>query len=75
METPTETEAPLDREIKAASGSGEMVVGFAIMGCLMAGGVGIWKATNMASGLDVFWCLLGAVASFGVVFYIFLGRR
>jgi len=75
MNPQTETETPADPETKAANGSGEMVLGFGILGCLVAGGVGIWKATNMASGLDVFWCLLGAVASFGTVFYIYLGRR
>ena len=52
-----------------------MVMGFAVLGCLMAGGVGIWKASTMTSGLDVFLCLLGAVTAFGTVFYIFLGRR
>jgi len=52
-----------------------MVMGFAVLGCLMAGGAGIWKASSMTNGLDVFLCLLCAVTAFGTVFYIFLGRR
>jgi len=75
MNPETETDAPLDREAKAAKANAEMVMGFAVLGCLMAGGVGIWKASTMTSGLDVFLCLLGAVTAFGTVFYIFLGRR
>ena len=53
----------------------ETVVGFAVLGCLIAGGVGIAKALDMDRGLDVLLCLLGSVASFGVVFYIYFGRR
>lgn len=75
MITQTETEKPASQESRAAKGQAEMVVGFAILGCLMAGGVGIWKASEMASGLDVLLCLLGSVTAFGTVFYIFLDRR
>jgi hypothetical protein len=58
MNTPTESDTPLDRETKAAKSNAEMVMGFAVLGCLMAGGVGIWKALTMISGLDVLLCLL-----------------
>jgi hypothetical protein len=54
--------------------SGETVVGFAILGCLVAGGVGIAKALSMESGVDVLLCLLGSVAAFGVVFYIYFRK-
>ena len=53
----------------------ETVVGFAVLGCLVAGCVGIVKALDMNSGLDVLLCLLGSVAAFGMVFYIYFGRR
>ena len=52
----------------------ETVVGWAVLGCLVAGGVGALKALNMDSGLDVMLCLLGSVASFGIVFYLYLRK-
>jgi len=54
--------------------SAETVVGFAVIGCLVAGAVGIDKATDMQNGLDVLLCLLGSVAAFGMVFYIYFRR-
>jgi hypothetical protein len=54
--------------------SAETVVGFAVMGCLVAGAVGIDKALNMQNGLDVLLCLLGSVAAFGMVFYIYFRK-
>ncbi|MEY2466442.1 MAG: hypothetical protein QOD03_963 [Verrucomicrobiota bacterium] len=56
------------------SSSAETVVGFAILGCLIAGGVGIVKALDMTSGIDVLLCLLGSVAAFGMVFYIYFRK-
>jgi hypothetical protein len=54
--------------------SAETVVGFAVIGCLVAGAVGIDKAMDMASGIDVLLCLLGSVAAFGMVFYIYFRK-
>jgi hypothetical protein len=54
--------------------SGDMVVGFAVLGCLIAGAVGIDRALSMQSGFDVLLCLLGSVAAFGMVFYIYFRR-
>jgi len=53
----------------------ETVLGFAILGCLVAGGVGIIKALSMESGFDVLLCLLASVSAFGLVFYIYFGKR
>ena len=53
----------------------ETVVGFAVLGCLVAGGVGIAKALGMESGFDVLLCLLGSVAAFGMVFYVYLRKH
>ena len=54
--------------------SADTVGGFAVLGCLVAGGVGIVKALSMESGVDVLFCLLGSVAAFGVVYYIYFGK-
>jgi hypothetical protein len=73
MRTQTQTEnQPLTTE---QGGSGEMVVGFAVLGCLVAGAVGIFKAWSMQTGFDVLLCLLGSVAAFGMVFYIYFRRN
>lgn len=54
--------------------SAETVVGFAIMGLLVAGAVGVWKAMSMERGIDVLLCLLGAVAAFGTVYYLYFRK-
>lgn len=54
--------------------SAETAVGFAVLGCLFAGGAGIYKALSMESGFDVLLCLLGSVAAFGLVFYIYFRK-
>ena len=59
---------------KERGNSGDTVVGFAVLGCLVAGFVGISRALNMQSGFDVLLCLLGSVAAFGMVFYIYFRR-
>jgi hypothetical protein len=65
-----QTQTEVRNASPASSSSGETVVGFAVLGCLVAGGVGIVKALSMESGMDVLLCLLGSVAAFGTVFYI-----
>lgn len=64
-----------DLPSEAMVGNAQTVLGFAVLGCMVAGGVGIAKALNMERGLDVLFCLLGSVAAFGVVFYVYLRRR
>jgi len=46
-----------------SNSSAATVVGFAIIGCLAAGVVGILKATAMETGSGVFLCLLASVAA------------
>lgn len=53
----------------------DTVVGFAVLGLLVAGGVGVLKALSMDRGFDVMLCLLGSVAAFGAVYYIYFGKR
>ncbi|MFO1477138.1 MAG: hypothetical protein U1F98_10860 [Verrucomicrobiota bacterium] len=61
-------------EKEAPDSAGESVVGMAALGCLTAGVVGIMKALNMQTGADVMFCLVGASAAFGVLFYICFRR-
>jgi len=49
-------------------------LGFAVIGCLVAGAVGIFKAMSMESAGGVLLCLLGSVAAFGMVFYVYLRK-
>jgi len=72
----TTSSATYDRPAaESLGGSGETVVGFAILGCLMAGGAGIFKALLMPTGLDVLLCLLGSTAAFGTLFYVYFRLR
>ena len=54
--------------------SAATVVGFAVIGCLVAGVIGILKAMSMESGGGVLCCLHASVAAFGAVAYIYLRR-
>jgi hypothetical protein len=71
----TQTHSENDRVVPERNSSAETVLGFVVLGCLAAGAVGIAKAVNIESGSGVFLCLLGSVAAFGMVYYIYFGRR
>jgi hypothetical protein len=71
----TQTQTQNRSETPERSSSAETVVGFVVLGLLAAGTVGVLKALSMESGLDVLLCLLGSVAAFGAVYYIYYGRR
>jgi 4-amino-4-deoxy-L-arabinose transferase-like glycosyltransferase len=51
----------------------EAVVGYAVLGCLVAGTIGIIKAIGMADA-GAAACLLAAVAAFGTVCYIYFRK-
>ena len=53
--------------------SGEAVVGYAVLGCLAAGTIGIFKAMNL-EGVGAAACLLASVAAFGTVCYIYFRK-
>ena len=72
---PTQTQAQNRTETTERSSGADTVLGFAILGLLAAGTVGVLKAWSMDGGFDVLLCLLGSVASFGAVFYIYFGKR
>jgi hypothetical protein len=48
---------------------------WAVLGCLIAGAVGIFKACGMDSESGVLFCLLGSVAAFGLVIYFALQKH
>ena len=48
---------------------------WALLGCLVAGSVGIVKAFGMDSPWGVLVCLLGSVAAFGVVIFVHFLRK
>jgi len=47
---------------------------WAVLGCLIAGAVGIVKALGMDKPSGVLLCLLGSVAAFGLVIYVHLRK-
>ena len=73
MTTQTQTQNPTESSEHNSSAS--TVLGFAVIGLLVAGTVGVLKALSMDTGFDVLLCLLGSVAAFGAVYYIYFGKR
>ncbi len=53
--------------------SGEAVVGYVVLGCLVAGTIGIIKAISMADA-GAAACLLAAIVAFGTVCYIYFRK-
>ncbi|MDQ3625198.1 MAG: hypothetical protein M3463_22420 [Verrucomicrobiota bacterium] len=75
MSTQTSTHSDLSpTTAPERSSSAAIPLGFAIMGCFVAGAIGLYKATIMTTGPDVLLCVLGSVAAFGTVAYIYLRR-
>lgn len=67
------TESGIGAEAPASASernSATSALDWAVFGCLVAGGVGIFKALGMESASGVLLCLLGSVAAFGMVFYM-----
>ena len=53
----------------------ERLLFLAVLGCLIAGVVGIIKASIMAKGLDVLLCLWGSVLAFAVAIGVYLWKH
>jgi hypothetical protein len=53
--------------------SGEAVVGLAVLGCLAAGAIGLFKAMT-TEGVGAGVCLLASIAAFGTVCYIYFRK-
>ena len=65
----------LATELSTHHGGRERMVLLAVLGCLLAGMVGVIKASTMASGLDVLLCLWGSVLAFGVAIGVYFWKR
>jgi hypothetical protein len=70
----TQTQTQNRSETTDRHSSANTVMGYAVIGLLVAGTVGVLKAMYMQSGIDVMCCLLGSVAAFGVVYWICFGK-
>jgi len=81
MNTPTqeETKARPEAYDPFAVAFGERksttALDWAVLGCLIAGAVGIVKAFSMDSPSGVLLCLLGSVGAFGLVIYVHLRKH
>lgn len=71
----TETQTQNQNETSHRSSEADTALGFAVLGLLATGAIGLVKALDMKSGLDVLLCLLGSVVAFGAVFYIYLRKQ
>jgi hypothetical protein len=65
----------LATELSTHHGGRERMVLLAVFGCLLAGMVGVIKASTMASGLDVLLCLWGSVLAFGVAIGVYFWKH
>lgn len=65
----------LATDLSAHHGGRERMMLLAVLGCLMAGMVGVIKASTMASGLDVPLCLWGSVLAFGVAIGVYFWKH
>jgi hypothetical protein len=62
-------------ELSAHHDGPRTVMIFAVLGCLLAGVVGVIKAFSMAGGIDVLLCLLGATIAFGTALCVYFWKR
>ena len=65
----------LAAEISRHDSGRDIVMIFAVIGCMIAGVAGIIKAVSMASGFDVLLCLLGAIGAFGLALGVYFWKR
>jgi len=65
----------LAKELSTHNGDRGRMMILAVIGCLMAGSVGVIKASTMASGLDVLLCLWGSVLAFGVAIGVYFWKH
>ena len=65
----------LATELTVEKSSPNIVMIFAVIGCLVAGMVGVIKALSMADGVNVLLCLLGATGAFGMALAVYFWKR
>ena len=71
----TQTSTQNQGETVERHSNSDTAIGFAVLGLMAAGAVGVVKALSMTNGFDVLLCLLASVAAFGAVYYIYFGKR
>lgn len=71
MKTQSEVQSnSADAKASKRSISGDALVGYSVIGCLVVGTLGACKALA-SSGLDAAACLLASVAAFATVYFIY----
>lgn len=73
MTTETQNQSS-DIKIAKRSISGESVTGYSVLGCLVAGTIGVFKGME-SDGVGAGICLLAAVAAFGTVCFIYFRKE
>jgi hypothetical protein len=73
MTTETQTQSENSESKPAKHVSGEKVVGYSVLGCLICGVIGIYKAM-VSEGIGSAFCLFAAIAAFGITCYIYFRR-
>jgi len=65
----------LTTELSAHHDGPRTVMVFAVVGCLLTGVVGVFKAFSMTGGIDVLLCLVGATIAFGTALCVYFWKR
>jgi hypothetical protein len=65
----------MSREMADQHAARDIAMLFAVLGCWVAGMVGIVKAFAMQSGFDVLLCLVGAIGAFGMALCVYFRKR
>ena len=65
----------MEAEVRASKHiiGGEGVLGYAVIGCLAAGTIGIYKSV-WSEGLGAASCLVGSILAFGTICHIYYGN-
>ena len=73
MSTQTQTQTPGETTERTAGA--ESVLGYAVLGLLATGSIGLIKALEMNRASDVLLCLLSSTAAFGAILCMYLRRN
>jgi hypothetical protein len=65
----------LAAELAVEKSGPNIVMIFAVIGCLLAGVAGVIKALSMKDGVNVLLCLLGASVAFALALAVYFWKR
>ena len=65
----------LSREMTAQQAARDTAMLLAVLGCWLAGLVGVFKAFTMKDGFDVLLCLAGAIGAFAVALRVYFRKQ